>query len=458
MSTKKDKVKDSAIVEEVKKMKIKKYKTLFLLIYKVFEGVIVVKHLKKVCEIYGYLSGSFFDTVMEELEDISLIDIKYISGSECGIIKLKQFVVDELEGKKSKGISFSDDKVVMSSFKYYYIINNVSLKNTSGNYNLDYIYNKLINNTTFWNKEKSPTELYRWINSNYRLSDLGRESLNNAEIYESNRSKNLKQNQDEYQENTQKDSQDKEQKNKSLNKIKNDYMNKMNFSSLRNRRAFLNTLNSDRKDIIKTNVFITTEESPEFHTIASLIYDFIFLSTQQLDDINFIGINLYFRDLTHLEKTFNSCFEYGKDERGIIKDNRNLLDKINKLSKKYMQTSLKPVQQKLDRDKYSIELKYDIDFAPTSDVSYDKNRKITVLIKFNNYELYKDLYGEDKADAMVQISKTKTEKKREEKKEREEAIKFVTKIYKAGNQDTLIELSKLGMKRVKKLKDLIDNL
>lgn len=447
MNIKQDEIKDSVIIEEVKKMKIKKYKILFLLIYRIFGGIIVTKHLKDICVRYKYFSKSFFDTVISELEEIDLIDIEYIAGSECGIVKLKQFVVDEIEGKKSKGVSFSDDKVVMSSFKYYYIINNVNLKNVSNNYNLDFLYNKLINDTTFWNKEKSPLGLYKWIGNHYKLSDLGRNSLVNAKTYENKRSKNLKQNQD-----------DEEKEPTATNLNLNGYMEKMNFSSLRNRRAFLTTLNTSKKDVIEVNTFITIEESPEFHTISSLAYDSIFLSTNQLEDINSIYINLYFRDFKHMEKSFNSCFEYGKDERGIIKDNRNLVDKIHKLSKKNMQTALKPVQQELNRDKYSIGLKYEVDFASTLDIPFDKNRKITVFVKFHHYELYKDLYGEEKAEAMVRISKTKTEKKRAEKKEREEAIKFITKIYQEGNQEALLELSRLGVKRVQKLKTLIDSL
>lgn len=455
MSTKQDGIKDSEITEEVKRLKIKKYKTLFLLIYKVFEGIIVEKHLKNICLMYRYFSESFFDIVIKELESLELIDIKYIAGSECGIVKLKQFVVDEIEGKKSKGISFSSDKAIMSSFKYYYIINNINLKNVSNNYDLDYLYNKLIKNTTFWNREKSPAELYNWVNNHYKLTEIGRDSLKNAKEYENKRKNNLKQNKEKAKNNLE---QDKNKVSTSSVSIINGYMAKMNFSSLRNRRGFLNTLNTDRKDVVEINTFVTIEESPEFHTIASLVYDSIFLSTQQLENINFIYINLYFRDFTHMEKSFNSCFEYGKDERGIIKDNRNLVDKINKNSKKNMQTSLKPIQQELNRDKHNIGLKYNIDFASNLDSTYDKNRKITVYVKFHHYELYKDLYGEDKAEAMVQISKTKSEKKREEKKDREDAIKFVTKIYKEGNQDVLLELSRFGIRRIQKLKVLIDNL
>lgn len=458
MSTNRNKTKDSQIEEEVKKLKIKKYKTLFLLIYKVFEGVIVEKHLKDICIKYNYLTGSFFDTVIEELESLKLIDTEYIAWSECGVIKLKQFVVDEIEGKKVKGVKFSEDKTIMSSFKYYYIINNVNLKNTSGNYNLDYLYNKLINDTTFWNKEKSPRELYGWVNSCYRLTELGRDSLKNVEEYENKRKDNLKQNKTEENNNSNQSNEKKKKEKKNSKKNKKDYMIKTNFSSLRNRRGVLSVLNTDRRDVVEVNNFVTTEESPEFHAIASFVYDSIFLSTNQLEDINYIYVNMYFRDFAHMEKSFDSCFVYGKDDRGIIKDERNLVHKINKLSKKNMNTSLKPIKQELDRDKYSIALIYDVDYASTPDLSFDKNRKVTVFIKFHHYELYKDLYGEDKAKAMVQISKTRTEKKREEKKEREEAIKFVTKIYKEGNQDVLLELSRFGVKRIQKLKALIDSL
>lgn len=458
MNVNQDEIKDSKIEEEVKKLKIKKYKTLFLLIYKIFEGVIVEKHLKDICLRYKYLSEGFYNTFIEELESLKLIDIEYISGSECGIVKLKQFVINEIEGKKAKGIKFSEDKTIMSSFKYYYIINNVNLKNTSGNYDLDYLYNKLINDTTFWNKEKSPRELYSWVNSHYRLTKIGRDSLKIAEEYENKRKNNLKQNESEENTNSNQNSEKKKKGKNNLKENKKDYMIKTNFSGLRNRRGFLDTLNTDRRDVVEVNNFVTTEESPEFHAIASFVYDSIFLSTNQLEDINFIYVNMYFRDFAHMEKSFDSCFVYGKDDRGIIKDERNLVHKINKLSKKNMNTSLKPVKQELDRDKYSIALMYDVDYASTPDLSFDKNRKVTVFIKFHHYELYKDLYGEDKAKAMVQISKTRTEKKRAEKKEREEAIKFVTKIYKEGNQDVLLELSRFGTKRIQKLKALIDSL
>lgn len=456
------------INKEVKKVKIKKYKTLLNLIYRVFGGIIVKKHLEDICVKYKKYTTDMFNVVMDELEEISLIEYKYIEGSECSIVKLKQFVIDELEEKKSKGISYSEGKVTMSCFKYYYILNSPNLNNIGGDMNLDSLYNKLMTQTNFWNKENSSSELYKWILSNkiYGVTDTFNNFLKVAEAEESTRNERMKEinkeRLDRNKENnkeTNEESKNDNKKKKSKKSNKKDYTDKVNFGSLRNRDAFICTFDNNKK-ILELNTFVIMEDSPDFNSISKLIFDSIYLSTNHLETVRHLNFNLYFRDFSHMKSSFNSCFIYDIDERKIVTDKRVLVDKMAELSRKYIQTSFKPFYQNLDRDNYSIILKYKYDYA-MSYVDGDnirEDKEIIVNINFNHFDLYKDLYGEEKAEAMKEISKVKTEKKRAEKADREEAIKFITKISKEGNMDTLLELSRLSKNRIEKLKALLDSL
>lgn len=459
------------INKQVKKVKTKKYKTLLNLIYRVFGGVIVKNHLEEICVRYKKYTSDMFDVVMEELEDISLIKYDYVEGSECSIIVLKQFVVNELEGKECKGITFSEEKVIMSCLKYYYILNSHHLNNVGGDMNLDSLYDKIMTQTSFWNKENSSVELYKWILDSkiYGVKENFEEFLKLAEVEESTRNERIKEiNKERLERNKEKNKEDNEEEDKEDNKKKKkkkkksnekDYTDKVNFGSLRNRDTFICTFGNNKK-FLELNTFVITEDSPDFKIISKLVFDSIYLSTNHLETVRYLNFNLYFRDFNHMKASFNSCFNYNIDERKIITDKRVLVDKMAELSRKYIQTSFKPFYQNLDRDNYSIILKYKYDYAMSyvAGDSIREDKEIVININFNHFDLYKDLYGEEKAEAMKEISKVKTEKKRAEKADREEAIKFVTKIYKDGNMDTLLELSKLSKNKIEKLKVLLDSL
>ena len=443
-------------MREIKEYKVKNYKTMFLVVYKIFGGIILKRHLRDLCLKYKYFSSEdVFNKVIASLEDLQLIETTFIPGSEAKILKLKQFAVDQIEGKRTRAVPFSTERVYESFIKYR-LISTSKILNSQKDSRLEDFYDTILKHTTFWSKEKSPVLINTWIDGKYTLTEEGKEAVDRGIEFEEKRSKNFKQNKDKNVE---------EQEKKpvtaldfmELNKNKKkEYTTSVDFSKIRNRGGFINDLPSliqKRHDYLNIDAIITSQDAPDFKSIATYIFDCIYVSSQQLENINHLYINFRFLDIQQLNFSFNSCFEYGRDEKGIIKDNRNVLDRINTYSKSKLNTPFKPFKQGLNREKYSAELAYKLRFGSEYKI---EDREIVVHLSFTHVNLYRDLYGAEKADAMIAVSKSRAEERREERKEKDATVTYLTKLHKNGSLDKLVKLAtELSDREIDKLIKLI---
>lgn len=427
------------ITKEDKELKLKEYKDMFLVLYRIFGGIITKKHFKELCLKYNYFTNEdSFNKTIAQLEDYDLIEVGYIAGSELQILRIKQFAVDYLEGKRARGIKLTTDKVIESYMKYSIISKNKALNNIK-DIRLNEFYNIIIKNTTFWSKEKSPVSINEWLENKYTFTQEGYDAKERGTNFEKNRNKNLNSN----------DADESVSEKKALTALdymeiktdkKTEYTQSIDFSKIRNRGGFINDLPSlshPKPDTLRIETLVTSKEAPDFKNLGAYIYDSIYLASQQLDNIKHLYINLSFIDAKQIDVSFNSCFEYGRDERGILRDKRNVIDKINNYSKSKMSISFKPFKQALDREKYSAVLGYKLRFG-NEDVI--KDREIFVYLTFKHRDVYKELYGAEKAEAMIAISKSRAEERKEERKNKDRVINTIIKLDKNGNLDKIEKL------------------
>lgn len=430
----------SKVTKEMKELKVKEYKDMFLVLYKIFGGVLPRKYLKELCLRYNYFANEdSFNSTIALLDDYDLIETTYIAGSELKMLKIKQFAVDQLEGKRSRGVKFSTDKVLESYMKYRIITKNTAL-NSLGAIRLEEFYNIVNKNTTFWAKEKSPVSINNWLDDKYTLTQEGKDAVERGLVFERNRNKNLKSN-DEVEVSNEKVITALDYMELKKDK-KAEYTENMDFSKIRNRSGFINDLSSlmkEKSDILRIETLITSQEAPDFNSLGKYVYDCIYLASQHLDGIEHLYINLNFVDVVQMNNSFNSCFEFRRDEKGITRDDRNILDKMNNYSKSKMSTAFKPFNQAMDKDKYKGVFAYKLRFGVEDKI---KDRNIYVHLTFRDFNVYKELYGAEKAEAMVAVSKSRAEERREERKYKDSVVNRIVKLDKDGNLYKLERLVK----------------
>ena len=432
--------------DENKELLVKEYKDMFLILHRIFGGVMLKEDLKEICMRYSYFNceTTYYDTI-NKLAKMDLLETTHIPGSDVDIIKIKKFAAEYIEGKRFRGVSVTKSRVMESSMKFTLIMHSKEIRRYNG-LTLNQFYTLLLNRTTFWTKEKSPVSINNWVNSSYVMTELGKEAITRSIESESSRNSNINKN---------KEDGEIESKSSKSNSSNLDYTQKISFSNIRNRGGFLNALN-EKPNVVRINKLIISEEAPGFDTLGKFVFDSIYLASEHLDHIQALIITLDFDDDKSLISSFNSCFERSKDERGIIKENKNLIEMINTCSKKNMNIAFKPYSESVNQEKRLIELKYKLRFGTSNNI---QDREIAVYIKFSNLRTYNKVYALDKSEAMVAEKKSMKEERKKERKNKDAVVTKLLKLEKSGCLDKLEMLvTDLSKNEVEKLIKFVKNL
>lgn len=424
-----------------KELLIKKYKDMFLVLYRIFGGVLPNSDLKELCLKYRYFNceSTYYNTI-NLLESMDLIEKTFLAGSEVEILKVKQFAVNFIEGKRVKGVKVTKDRVIESCLKYSAIYKTKGMK-INEELTLNDFYNCVMKETSFWSKEKSPVAINEWISSVYTLSEAGKDAVERGKAFEDKRNSNIK----------------KDSSNSNVTTVagKIDYTQKIDFSNLRNRGGFFNNLYYT-PNVLRINTLVTTEEAPDFKNLGSYIYDTIYLASEHLEDINALVIVFNFADKKQLETSFNSCFEFSRDNRGIVRERRNLIDRINSCSRSNVSCAFKPYSETIQKENYFVTLKYKLRFGKIDNIL---DRHMDVYILFLDMDVYNKLYGAEKAEAMIAESKSRAEDRKLERKKKDAVVTKLVKLEKKGSLDKLETLvADLSQKDIDKLINFVKSL
>lgn len=425
-----------------KELLIKKNKDIFLVLYRIFAGVLPNSDLKELCLKYKYFNceSTYYNTI-NLLESADLLEKTFLPGSEVEILKVRQFAVNFIEGKRVRGVKVTKDRVVESCLKYS-AIDKTKGMNTNEELTLNDFYNRVMKETSFWSKEKSPVAINEWIISSvYTLSEAGKDAVERGKTFEDKRNSNLKK--------------DAPSSNIATVKDKVDYTQKIDFSKLRNRGGFFNNLYYT-PNVMRINTLVATEEAPDFKNLGSYIYDTIYLASEHLEDINALVMVFNFADKKQLETSFNSCFEFSRDNRGIVRERRNLIDRINSCSRSNVSCAFKPYGETIQKENYLVTLKYKLRFGKIDNIL---DRHMDVYILFLDMDVYNKLYGVEKAAAMIAERKSRDEEVRLQRKEKDSVVTKLLKLEKKGSLDKLEALvADLSQNDIDKLINFVKSL
>lgn len=424
-----------------KELLIKKNKDIFLVLYRIFGGVLPNNDLKALCLKYRYFNceSTYYNTI-NLLESMDLLEKTFLPGSEVEILKVKQFAVNFIEGKRVKGVKVTKDRVIESCLKYSAIDKTKGMK-INEELTLNDFYNRVMKETSFWSKEKSPVAINEWISSVYTFSEVGKDAVERGKAFEDKRNSNIK----------------KDGSNFNVTTVagKIDYTQKIDFSKLRNRGGFFNNLYYT-PNVLRINTLVTTEEAVDFKNLGSYIYDTIYLASEHLEDINALVIIFNFADKKQLETSFNSCFEFSRDNRGIVRERRNLIDRINSCSRSNVSCAFKPYSETIQKENYFVTLKYKLRFGKMDNIL---DRHMDVYILFLDMDVYNKLYGVEKAAAMIAERKSRDEEARLQRREKDSVVTKLLKLEKKGSLDKLETLvADLSQKDIDKLINFIKSL
>lgn len=477
----------SKITEEDKIAVCKKYKDVIKIIYEIFDGQIFRKDLEKLCVKYHYCSESGFDRMMKILYHYSILKTVNIPTTEFDIVTLMNFAIQRIEKKKKvKSITVNETKLLTSQYKFYYINTHPyynSEKNKQG-LSLFVLRQTLFKHSNFHIKENNPVLTNDWIEKtfcvnkdamdelkskskefedirNSKFEEGREESIKRKKELNDNVVKNEMDDEDIFESKIEEKTKDAEDAicptAKSIKKKSKEeklFEEKVKFSSIRSKNGFIDMSNLKSNNINNSVEFVffnTTFDFRDYYNRAKDIVEIFYLYTEYLNDVEHININLYFRDAEQRNKSFKNCFEFAKDIRGKVLDERQLFYSIKKICKSKLQYTPYIKDVKLDTKHGVVVFKY------SKDIGNDETRDIVFKISFKAFNIYHDFYDEDKATIMIKKKEEEKAEKRAKKKELDDTVKELSKIRTSKGLDNLDLLCDLSKDELIGLIDLIKN-
>lgn len=469
-----NKNKKSKISNEYKDKIYYENENILHLIYKIFKGTIFRKDLKDICfKFKAVKTNNEFEDRLNDMYEADLIEFGTIKKSRLQCIRIKDYAVKKMEGKKVNIKKIDTPNLLMSHYKFKAILSNKLINTTYKNLNLyselgseHNLVTYLMKNTMLSTSGSSTVLHYDILSDWYGITDLTIPTIHYGRVKAYNRDKAILTEElknirlQEAQESFRYVEED-----RSLDKYE-----KRGFGDIRSVNGFIfkDSFNSIEKETegIEIDFFQYSHESLwGKEEIAKYVSESVIYTLNHLEaEVNDIDIKIFCREKNDALFSFS---EIVKDvtRRNSVAPEIYIVKRMFKFLEKNFFATFRHTMFKVDNEKmrlnieteyeHRIEKKFKNENGKHETIAITNYRNVNISLEFLWNNINEDIYEKDIEEALQDSVSEREKEKRELKKSKEKALALVADIESKDKLNNALYLQKYDKKQLKKIDTLL---